>query len=78
MGDSKGSVRALRAINHNSLHSLKFQIGRGGLFDGEARANMEVFDQRCKAIAMAEHASDQQNLQNLQRQELWVKTDCGS
>lgn len=73
-----GSVRALRAINHNSLHSLRFHARRGGLFSGEAAANMAEFDRRCRKIVEIEATESQQNLQNLQKLEMWVKPDCGS
>lgn len=74
---SAGSVRLFRSLNHNCLHSLRFQVQRGGLFPGEAQANMKEFDRRCRIISELERTPDLQNLQNLQRSEMWAKPDCG-
>lgn len=78
MVDGGGSARALRAINHNSLHSLRFHARRGGLFLGEAAANMAEFDRRCRKIVEIEAAENRQNLQNQQVQEMWVIPYSGS
>lgn len=73
-----GSARALRAINHNSLHSLRFQVKRGGLLPYEAEVNMTEFDRRCRKIVELEATGNRQNLQNQQVQEMWVIPYSGS
>lgn len=78
MRDEGATIRLLEALNHNCLHSLRFQAKRGGLFDGEVQKNMRVFDERCRELSEMKRTTNLQNLQNLQMQEMWVKPDCGS
>lgn len=72
MSELRGSVAAFRALNHNALHSLGYQIKRGRASSVLVRTNMEVFDRRCKKIVEMERTQNLQNLQNQQTKELWV------
>lgn len=71
MTKPKGSAKAFRSLNHNALQSLAFQIKRGGLCSGEAQRNMNEFDRRCREIVKLQPTGNLQNLQNLQKKDLW-------
>ena len=70
MSELRGSVDAFRALNHNALHSLAFQIKKRGLSRDEAKVNMKMFDRRCKKISELERTQNLQNLQNQQTKDL--------
>lgn len=69
-----GSVGAFRALNHNALHSIAFQVKRGGLPRGGVSANMKEFDSRCRRIVKLRQTGNLQNLQNQHLSELWEKS----